>query len=173
MESLALTSHLTSGPRFTRRQLLAALPFCPAACVAAARAVAVEPPPPWPTLDALRGKVVLLDFWASWCAPCRRSFPWMNAMQQRHAADGLVVLAVNVDHDRPLADAFLREVPVSFRLEYDPAGELARRFQVQAMPTSFLIDRQGRVRARHAGYREAQRAMRETELQKLLEETAT
>lgn len=163
--------------RLTRRRLLAALPVLTLATHAAtlrpARATpAPTPAPQWPALAALHGKVVLLDFWASWCAPCRRSFPWMNELQQRHAAAGLVVMAVNVDHDRPLADAFLRDVPVSFRLEYDASGELARRFEVQAMPTSFLIDRQGRVRARHAGFREAQRAERENELNLLLEEGA-
>lgn len=123
-------------------------------------------------LGALHGKVVLLDFWASLCAPCRRSFPWMNALQQQHGNAGLVVIAVNVDHDRPLADTFLRKVPVSFRLDQGASAELARRLGVQAMPTSFLIDRQGRVRARHAGFREAQRAERENELTLLLEEGA-
>lgn len=159
----------------TRRHVMAALPL---GLVAARGALAAPPsrspsspaPESWPALAALRGKVVLLDFWASWCAPCRRSFPWMNELQQRHAAAGLAVLAVNVDHDRALADAFLRDVPVSFRLEFDPAGALAQRFDVQAMPTSFLLDRHGQVRMRHAGFREAQRAEREDELKKLLEE---
>lgn len=163
----------------TRRHVMAALPLGLVAArgaLASASASSQSPskaePEAWPTLAALRGKVVLLDFWASWCAPCRRSFPWMNDLQQRHAAAGFAVLAVNVDHDRALADAFLREVPVSFRLEFDPAGALAQRFDVQAMPTSFLLDRHGQVRMRHAGFREAQRAAREDELKKLLEERA-
>ena len=129
------------------------------------------PAPPWPVLGALLGKVVLVDFWASWCAPCRRSFPWMNEMQQRHGARGLVVIAVNVDRDRALADAFLSDLPAAFRLEFDAAGAVAQQFKVQAMPTSFLIDRRGQQRVRHAGFREAQRADREAQIQLLLEES--
>lgn len=166
---------------FNRRRLLTALPIAAAVLAGALRpqygnaGAKAEPlaAPTWPLLQSLHGKVVLVDFWASWCAPCRRSFPWMNDLQQRHAAQGLVVVAVNVDQDRALANAFLREIPVSFRLEYDPAGALAEQFHVQAMPTSFLIDRRGTVRGRHAGFREAQRAERETQIQQLLEESAT
>jgi thiol-disulfide isomerase/thioredoxin len=126
--------------------------------------------PRWPVLEDLRGKVVLVDFWASWCAPCLQSFPWMNALQQKHAGDGLVIVAVNLDQDRALADAFLQKVPAQFRVEYDAGGSVARQFDVQAMPTSFLIDRSGQVRARHAGFREKQRADREREIEKLLKE---
>ncbi len=126
--------------------------------------------PRWPVLDDLRGKVVLVDFWASWCSPCLQSFPWMNELQQKHAGDGLVVVAVNLDPERALADAFLQKMPARFRVEYDPAGELARQFGVQAMPTSFLVDRNGKVRIRHAGFREKQRDGREQEIEQLLKE---
>ncbi len=171
----------SAPPAFNRRRLLTALPIAAAVVFGALRsqhtdaASAAMPleAPRWPLLQSLHGKVVLVDFWASWCAPCRRSFPWMNELQQRHAAQGLVVVAVNVDRDRALANAFIREIPVSFRLEYDPAGALAEQFHVQAMPTSFLIDRRGTLRVRHAGFREAQRAERETQIQQLLEESAT
>jgi thiol-disulfide isomerase/thioredoxin len=127
--------------------------------------------PDWPLLAGLSGKVVLVDFWASWCGPCLRSFPWMNELQQRHAGEGLVIVAVNLDQDRALADAFLKKLPARFRVEFDPAGQVATRFGVEAMPTSFLVDRRGRVRARHAGFRDAQRAPREHEIQQLLKET--
>lgn len=144
--------------------LLAAFPAT-AAAPAATRA------PAWPVLDALRGKVVLLDFWASWCSPCLQSFPWMNELQQRHGDEGLVVVAVNLDQDRSLADAFLAKRPAGFRIEYDAAGVVAREFDVQAMPTSFLIDRDGNVRLRHAGFKQKQREEREAEIVKLLEES--
>lgn len=148
-------------------------------CVFLAGAAAVATPTPtripdthgWPPLDAYAGKVVLVDFWASWCAPCLRSFPWMNELQRRHGDAGLVVVAVNLDQERRLADAFLSKTPANFRLEFDAAGEVARRFGVQSMPTSFLIDRSGNVRARHAGFRDAQRQEREREIVELLEET--
>jgi len=128
--------------------------------------------PRWPLLESLHGNVVLVDFWASWCAPCLHSFPWMNDLQQKHAGEGLVIVAVNVDQDRALADAFLKKVPAKFRIEYDPAGNLAKQFGVQAMPTSFLLDREGNIRIRHAGFREKQREEREHEIEELLKERA-
>jgi len=128
--------------------------------------------PHWPLLETFKGKVVLVDFWASWCSPCLQSFPWMNELQKRHSKDGFVVLAVNVDQERALADAFLKKTPVDFRIEYDAAGAMATQFGVQAMPTSFLIDRRGQVRIRHNGFREKQRAEREVEIQQLLKEPA-
>ena len=152
---------------------MALLPVMPAgAAPAGLNATAQSAPAPrWPALEKLAGKVVLVDFWASWCAPCLRSFPWMNELQQRHAADGFAVLAVNLDQDRQLADAFLHKMPAKFQLEFDPAGAVARQFKVETMPTSFLIDRHGRLRARHAGFRDAQRAEREQQIQQLLKES--
>jgi|tagenome__1003787_1003787.scaffolds.fasta_scaffold19910136_2 cytochrome c biogenesis protein CcmG/thiol:disulfide interchange protein DsbE len=123
-----------------------------------------------PLLDGLKGKVVLLDFWASWCDPCRRSFPWMSEMQRRYAGSDLLVVAVNVDQDRKAADQFLAAVPAGFRVEFDPAGTLATQFGVTAMPMSFLIDRKGSVRERHTGFREAVKAQREQSILKLLKE---
>ena len=138
---------------------------------AAASASPVQAAPGWPLRETLHGKVVLLDFWASWCAPCLHSFPWMNELQREHGAEGFVIVAVNVDQDRTLADAFLQKVPAQFRVEYDGQGTLARQFGVQAMPTSFLIDRNGNVRVRHAGFKEKQREEREQEIAQLLKET--
>ncbi len=103
-------------------------------------------------LAAFRGKVVYLDFWASWCGPCRASFPWMTNLARTHAADSLVVIAVNLDKDRALADAFLVEHPAGFRVAFDPSGHTAEAYKVSAMPTSFLIGRDGTVLLRHAGF---------------------
>jgi thiol-disulfide isomerase/thioredoxin len=127
--------------------------------------------PEWALLKSFSGKVVLVDFWASWCGPCLRSFPWMNELQQRHAGEGLVVVAVNLDQERALADAFLQKLPPKFQVEFDAAGNIARQFDVQMMPTSFLIDRRGRMRVRHAGFRDAQRAEREQQIIQLLKES--
>jgi thiol-disulfide isomerase/thioredoxin len=152
---------------------LAALPASPAGAAAAAGAAAPSPAtaaPAWPVLDSLRGKVVLVDFWASWCAPCLHSFPWMNGLHARHADEGFAIVAVNLDQDRALADAFLAKRPAAFRIEYDATGALARQFGVQAMPTSFLIDRAGNIRLRHDGYREKQSDEREREIVQLLQE---
>jgi peroxiredoxin len=94
----------------------------------------------------------------------------MNGLQQKHGQEGLVVIAVNLDQDRALAEAFLAKRPAAFRVEYDAPGVIAREFGVQAMPTSFLIDRQGRIRSRHAGFRDKQREDREREIAQLLKE---
>lgn len=103
-------------------------------------------------LSAYRGKVVYLDFWASWCNPCRESFPWMNRIQESLGSKGLVVIAVNVDHDRELADEFLRANAASFRIVYDPDGTIASTYDFKDMPTSILIGRDGRVRYVHNGF---------------------
>lgn len=103
-------------------------------------------------LAAFKGQVVYLDFWASWCAPCRESFPWMNRLQDELGKDGLVVIAVNVDRERAEADRFLREHPAQFRIVYDPDGLFPEKFGVRGMPTSFLIDRNGHVQSRHEGF---------------------
>jgi thiol-disulfide isomerase/thioredoxin len=123
-----------------------------------------------PLLEKLAGKVVLLDFCASWCEPCRHSFPWMADLQRRYAADGLVVVAVNLDQDRSLAERFLATTPAAFHVEYDPQGAIATHFGVSAMPVSFIIDRTGRIRETHVGFRQAQRSEREASISKLLQE---
>lgn len=121
-------------------------------------------------LSAYQGKVVYLDFWASWCTPCRRSFPWLDAMQRKHGDAGFVVIAVNVDTERKLASDFLRQVPVGFKVAYDPKGELAAKWQLLGMPSSFMIDRDGKVRSRHEGFRGEQTAELEAQIVALLKQ---
>jgi thiol-disulfide isomerase/thioredoxin len=104
------------------------------------------------SLDSLRGHVVLVDFWASWCVPCRRSFPWMNGLQERYGSQGLTIVAINVDKDRAAADRFLAEHPASFTVAYDRKGETAEAFGVAAMPTSFLVARDGAIVHTQAGF---------------------
>jgi thiol-disulfide isomerase/thioredoxin len=120
-------------------------------------------------LARYRGKVVFVDFWASWCEPCRHSFPWLNEIQARYADRGLVVIGVNLDRDRADADRFLKDVPAKFQIVYDPAGTLAARYDLPGMPVSYVIGPKGDVVARHIGFRAGLRAEREAELQKLLE----
>ncbi|MEP7246346.1 MAG: TlpA disulfide reductase family protein [Gammaproteobacteria bacterium] len=121
-------------------------------------------------LAAYKGKVVYLDFWASWCQPCRESFPWMDAEQRAHLERGLVVVAVNLDQERDLAERFLQQMNPHFRIVYDPKGTLAERFKVSGMPSSFVIDRHGEVRFKHQGFREERKAQLDTELSTLLAE---
>jgi thiol-disulfide isomerase/thioredoxin len=126
-----------------------------AALLLAATVARAAPPA---ALQPVEGRVVWVDFWASWCVPCRRSFPWLNAMQRKHGGAGLQIIGVNLDKDRALADAFLAEIPAEFSLRFDPAGALAKQFGVQAMPSSFLIDGDGNVLASHFGFKTAEAA---------------
>lgn len=119
-------------------------------------------------LEKLRGSVVVIDFWASWCQPCRRSIPWLNEMRARYGKQGLVVIGVNVDARQGDAARFLREVPADFDIVYDPAGKLAEQYHVPGMPASFVYDRSGHLAEQHLGFREADRAPYEDTLQKLL-----
>jgi cytochrome c biogenesis protein CcmG/thiol:disulfide interchange protein DsbE len=103
-------------------------------------------------LDSLRGKVVLVDFWASWCVPCRQSFPWLGTMSERSGAKGLVVVAIDLDKDRGLAEKFLSELAPPFTVAFDPAGKTAEAFHVRTMPSSFLVSRTGLLVYSHAGF---------------------
>ena len=104
-------------------------------------------------LTDYKGKVVLLDFWASWCVPCRRSFPWMNGMQEKYGDDGLVIIGVNMDSDPADRNEFLQEYPAQFTIINDPDGELARAHDVIAMPSSYIFDRDGALVTRHMGFK--------------------
>lgn len=119
-----------------------------------------------------RGKVVVVDFWASWCVPCRRSFPWLDAMQKKYADRGLVVIGVNEDNDFDDARAFLDDVPVAFRIVPDADGEIARAFELIAMPSTYIFGRDGEVAARHLGFKTGKQDEYEAVLRKLLDETA-
>jgi cytochrome c biogenesis protein CcmG/thiol:disulfide interchange protein DsbE len=120
-------------------------------------------------LEKYRGKVVVLDFWASWCVPCRRSFPWLNEMNEKYGPNGLVILGVNMDADQADAESFLKEYPVDFRIIRDPDGELARQYEVIAMPSSYVIDRNGQIAARHLGFKVAKLQEYEDTLKRVLD----
>lgn len=120
-------------------------------------------------LGAGPGRVVWLDFWASWCAPCRLSMPWMATMQQRHGPAGLRVVAVALDTDTEAARRFARREGATLAVAFDPAGTLARTYAIRAMPTSVLIDADGRVLAVHAGFRASDAAPLERRITQALE----
>jgi cytochrome c biogenesis protein CcmG/thiol:disulfide interchange protein DsbE len=121
-------------------------------------------------LTSLRGHVVYLDFWASWCAPCRQSFPWMQAVKDAYEGQGLTVVAVNLDTDRADADKFLHQFQPTFAVRFDPKGELAELYKVKGMPSSVLIDRHGVTRFTHVGFRPVDGAVYEAQLRELLSE---
>lgn len=125
-----------------------------------------------PQLDlaALKGRVVYIDFWASWCGPCRQSFPWMKDMQAKYGRDGLTIIAINVDQEKKAADTFLAEFNPAFNVIFDQGGGLATQFKVETMPSSFMLDRNGKPRFKHLGFHESKRGDYEKEISQLLSE---
>lgn len=121
------------------------------------------------SLEQLRGRVVYLDFWASWCAPCRISLPMLEDLHQRLHGEDFTVIALNLDDDPEAAMRFLRKLPVSFPVAWDDAGTVARSYALQAMPSSYLIDRDGTVHAVHHGFRKSRFAAIERQIMALLE----
>ncbi len=123
------------------------------------------------TLPARDGQVVLVDFWATWCAPCKASFPAYSALQRELAGRGFVLLAVSVDKTRGPYEAFLQRFAPAFPTVRDGTQKLVAEVRVPAMPTSYLIDRHGVLRSVHSGFHGAEtvRALRE-EITRLLEE---
>ena len=104
-------------------------------------------------LAEYKGKVVVLDFWASWCVPCRRSFPWWNTMQAEYADEGLVIIGVNLDNDLQEAEKFLEEFSADFKIHYDQDKALAKQYGVQVMPSTYILGRDGELVARHFGFK--------------------
>ena len=102
-------------------------------------------------LSSYAGQVVLLDFWASWCGPCRKSFPFLEGMKSRYGPQGLAIVGLSLEEDDEAVAAFLEEIPASFTIARDPSGRAGEAFGVVAMPTTFLIDRDGRIAARFEG----------------------
>jgi len=121
-------------------------------------------------LAALRGRVVYLDFWASWCTPCRQSFPWMESIRKSYQDQGLAVIAVDVDQDRADADRFLAQFHPGFEVLFDPQGSNAEKFKVSGMPTSLIIDRHGVVRYTHVGFWPADAQVAAQQIRELLAE---
>jgi len=104
-------------------------------------------------LAQYKGKVVYVDFWASWCVPCRHSFPWMNKMHNELTDKGLVVIGVNLDEERTAADSFLKSIPADFKVIYDPKGDLATKYNVKGMPSAYIFDRSGKLVKTHIGFK--------------------
>ncbi len=118
-----------------------------------------------------QGKVLVLDFWATWCAPCKASFPKVDAIHKKHKDAGLMVMGVNEDDERAGVDAFLTDTGATFPIGFDTKGKAAEAYGVDTMPSSFVIDRRGVVRFVHSGYHPDDAAAIEAEVEQLLAET--
>jgi cytochrome c biogenesis protein CcmG/thiol:disulfide interchange protein DsbE len=121
-------------------------------------------------LSESKGKLVYLDFWASWCGPCKQSFPWMNALQERYKSKGLEVIAINLDANNEDAQKFLATTPAKFTVAFDSKGRTPLQYGVKGMPTSYLISRDGKIIMQHMGFNAADRDMLEQKIQSLLED---
>ena len=115
-----------------------------------------------------KGEVVYVDFWATWCPPCRKSFPWMEEVQQRYKDLGFKVLAISLDTKRDVIDQFLGTMDVHFDIAHDPSGDSANAFKVKGMPSSYLIDRKGNIHMTHMGFNSNDKTKLEEEIKNLL-----
>jgi thiol-disulfide isomerase/thioredoxin len=163
--------------RLSLRHIAAAV--CGISCISFAAAHAAEPGGVAPDfelsgtggkvrLSNLRGNVVYVDFWASWCGPCRQSFPWMNEMHARYGAQGLRIVGINLDAHEKDARDFLAETPAAFTVAFDSTGDTPRSYRIKGMPTSLLIDADGKIVFEHSGFRVADRAELEKRIQAAL-----
>lgn len=140
------------------------LPGAVIACVLLAPAWAndAEPAPDFTLNDAhgnavslsdLKGQVVMINFWASWCGPCRQEMPLLEQIHRKYAPLGFTLLGINVEENSADGQAFLKQRPVSFPVLYDPENGISKLYDVVAMPSTVLIDRRGNVRYLHHGYK--------------------
>ena len=157
--------------------LLLLPPAFPASAKSTPKAPAEAPPaPPFalPTRsgtvcsDSLRGSVVYVDFWASWCGPCKESFPWMATLHDRYAKRGLVIVAINLDKDRSAAESFLEKHPAPFTIAFDPSGKTAKAYKVWGMPMSYVLSAKGALLSTHPGFDPKRAAAVESEIAALL-----
>ena len=121
-------------------------------------------------LKDLKGRVVYVDFWATWCPPCLKSFPWMEKMHTRYHDDGLTIVAISVDAKQSLAEKFVQEHNPSFISAHDPEKKIAKLYKLSAMPSSYLIDRKGNIISTHLGFRTSKGNKIEAEIKAALTE---
>jgi len=115
-----------------------------------------------------QGKVIYLDFWASWCKPCQKSFPWMNALLSKYPAEAFTVITINLDAESEAMHYFLTKVKADFDIYHDPSGGIAEQFEIEGMPTSYLIDANGKVVKKHVGFYTKHVSRYEREIEELL-----
>jgi cytochrome c biogenesis protein CcmG, thiol:disulfide interchange protein DsbE len=120
-------------------------------------------------LSDLKGQFVYLDFWASWCGPCKQSFPWMNSLQDKFSSKGLKVVGISVDKKQDEAKQFLKEVPATFAVAFDDSGSTPKAYGVKGMPTSLLIGPDGTVLFVHQSFKDSDKADIENKIRLAME----
>lgn len=121
-------------------------------------------------LSEYRGDVVMINFWATWCGPCRQEMPLLNDLYARYNRVGFSLLGVNIDDDSKRALQMAEELGVSFPVLFDDRKEVSRLYQVEAMPVTVLVDREGKVRHVHLGYKPGYEEKYLTQIRALLRE---
>jgi len=124
------------------------------------------------SLSSLKGQVVLINFWATWCGPCRKEMPLLEQIQKKYAPLGFTMLGVNVEEDTRLMEAFLKDVPVTFPILLDPANGVSKLYNVSAMPSTVIVDRKGNVRFIHQGYQTGDESKYQDMIRQLIREKA-
>lgn len=124
------------------------------------------------SLAGLRGQVVLVNFWATWCAPCRQEMPLLDAIYRRYEPMGFTLLGVNVEPDSRLSERFLRDTPVTFPILFDPEERVSKLYSVAAMPSTVIVDRKGMVRYIHHGYKPGDENKYQDSVRSLIRERA-
>jgi thiol-disulfide isomerase/thioredoxin len=122
------------------------------------------------TLEKLKGQVVMINFWASWCGPCRTEMPLLDQMYKRYSSLGFTLLGVNVESDTKDAEKLLQQVPVSFPVLFDKENKVSKLYEVNAMPSTVFIDRKGNVRYLHRGYKNGDEGEYLNQIRALLKE---
>ncbi len=122
-------------------------------------------------LEKLKGKVVVIDFWASWCGPCKQEIPVLEALHKKYESEGLVIVGVNIDNSEKKMRNFLKATPVTFRRVHDKKLQVASRYEPSTMPSSYFIGRDGKIRHVHEGFRKADAGKLEARIKDLLAES--
>jgi peroxiredoxin len=122
------------------------------------------------SLAGLQGDVVMINFWATWCGPCRQEMPHLEALYQRYSSLGFTLLGVNVEDDLKGAEAWLAETPVSFPILFDSQNDVTKLYDVIAMPSTVLVDRTGNIRYIHNGYKPGYEDDYQTQIRELIRE---
>jgi cytochrome c biogenesis protein CcmG, thiol:disulfide interchange protein DsbE len=120
------------------------------------------------TLHGLSGKVAVVDFWATWCEPCKKSFPKLEALNAKYGSDGVAIVGVSEDDDKGGISDFAANLGAKFPLVWDENKSIASKWQPKTMPTTFILDRSGKIRFVHLGYHENEEALIEREIKSLL-----
>jgi len=122
-------------------------------------------------LGKLEGKVVLIDFWASWCGPCKQEMRVLETLHKKYASEGLVIVGVNIDSSDKKMNNFLKATPVTFRQVRDKKLQIASRYEPSTMPSSYFIGRDGKIRHVHEGFRKNDAGKLEARVKALLAES--